>query len=292
MLRSFYLEEPQSIGDAVGLLARHGDAARIYAGGTELLLAMKERLISCERLINIKKISSLNHVDLEDSTVCIGALATHHGLEENPVLAQCIPALVAMEREVANVRVRGVGTLGGNLCFAEPHSDPGTLLLALGAKLVSEKLGEKREIPIERFFVGAFETALEPAEMMTEVRIPVPPPQAAATYIKFGYLERPSVGVALYLALNTARTEVMTARIAVGSAGPLPRRVPEAEAILEGVEIKDGAARLVEAGRVAARAAEAVSDLHGPADYKEHLIQVLLQRAFDKVVRQCQGISQ
>ena len=289
MLRPFHLEEPQSIADAVGLLARHADAARIYAGGTELLLAMKERLVACDRLINIKKIPSLNHVELEDSTVCIGALATHHRLEESPVVVQCLPALAAMEREVANVRVRGIGTLGGNLCFAEPHSDPGTLLLALGAKLVVEKVGEKREIPIERFFVGAFETALEPEEMMTEVRIPVPPAEAAATYIKFGYLERPSVGVALYLALNAARTQVRTARIAVGSAGPQPRRVPEAEAILEGAPIRGGGARLGEAGRIAARAAEAVSDLHGPADYKEHLIQVLLQRSFAKVVRACQA---
>jgi len=292
MLRPFRLEEPQSVGDAVGLLARHADGARLYAGGTELVLAMKERLINCERVINIKKIPALNYVELADGTIRIGALTTHHQLEESPVLGQCVPSVVAMEREVANVRIRGIGTLGGNLCFAEPHSDPGTLLLALGATVVAENPAGRREIPIERFFVGAFETALEPAEMLTEVQIPIPPGGAAATYIKFGYLERPSVGVALYLALNAAQTQVMTARIAVGSAGPLPRRVPEAEGMLEGIQINDRAAPLREAGRIAARAAEAVNDLHGPADYKEHLIQVLLQRACDKVVRECQATAQ
>ena len=289
MLRPFRLEEPHTVSEATALLARHGESARIYAGGTELLLAMKERLVHCERLVNIKKISDLDHVELENGTIRIGALATHHRLEESQVLDQCIPAFTAMERNVANVRVRGIGTLGGNLCFAEPHSDPGTLLLVLGAKVCADKREGKREIPIDRFFVGAFETALGGEEIVTEIQIPVPPPRSAAAYIKFGYLERPTVGVALYLALDAAREAITTARVAVGSAGPQPKRVVEAEALLEDAALTEATRRIGQAGEVTARAAEAVTDVHGAADYKEHLIEVLLKRAFEKVIRDCQS---
>ena len=289
MLRPFRLEEPHTVSEAAALLARHGESARIYAAGTELLLAMKERLVQCERLINIKKLPGLDVIELEDSTVRIGALATHQKLEESQVLDQCIPAFTAMERNVANVRVRGIGTLGGNLCFAEPHSDPGALLLVLGAKVCTEKHNGKREIAIDDFFVGAFETALGREEIVTEIRIPVPPPRSAAAYIKFGYLERPTVGVALYLALDAGLEAITTARVAVGSAGPQPKRVVEAEALLEGTALTEARRRINQAGEVAARAAEAVTDVHGAADYKEHLIEVLLQRAFEKAVKDCRS---
>ncbi|HWP58167.1 MAG TPA: FAD binding domain-containing protein [Candidatus Acidoferrales bacterium] len=288
MIRPFRLEEPKTVREAAGLLRRHGDGARVYAGGTELLLAMKERLVRCDRLINIKKISALDRLELEDGTLRIGALATHRRLEESRVLAQCLPAFVAMERAVANVRVRGVGTLGGNLCFAEPHSDPGTLLLVLAATLVAEGQDGRREIPVENFFLGPFETALGGDEILTEIKIPVPPPGSSAAYIKFGYLERPSVGVALFLALDDAAEGITSARVAVGSAGPQPKRVFEAEALLQGVGVTEAGRRIDQAGEAAARAAEAVSDIHGAADYKEHLIRVLLKRALARVIEDCQ----
>jgi carbon-monoxide dehydrogenase medium subunit len=289
MLRSFRLEEPRTVSEAASLMARHGDSARVYAGGTELLLAMKERLVNCERLINIKKVPELDHIKLEDATVRIGALATHQKLEESKLIDQCLPSFTAMERNVANVRVRGVGTLGGNLCFAEPHSDPAPLLLALGAAAIAEKAEGRREIPMDRFFVGAFETALTGEEILTEITIPVPPPGSAATYIKFGYLERPSVGVAVYLALDGTGAAVAAARVAVGSAGPQPQRVFEAEALLEGVSVSEATQRVGQAGEIAARTAEAVSDIHGAADYKEHLIRVLVKRAFEKAIRDCRS---
>jgi carbon-monoxide dehydrogenase medium subunit len=155
-----------------------------------------------------------------------------------------------------------------------------------------QSAARKREIPIEEFFVGAFETALGADEVVTEVRVPVPGPDAAATYIKFGYLERPSVGVALSLTLDAERATVLNARVAVGSAGPQPKHVAEAGAILGGAGVRDATDRLEQAGDIAARAADAVSDLHGPADYKEHLIRVLLRRAFNQLVNAPQSNPQ
>ena len=285
MLRRFRLEEPETIPEASELLSRHGESARIYAGGTELLLVMKEGLAHYERLVNIKKIPDLDRVERQDGVISIGALATHRRLAADEILNQQLPALVAMEKKVANIRVREVGTIGGNLCFAEPHADPGALLLALGAKLLAAKATGSREIPIERFFVDAYENALEADELLTAIRVPLMPPRSAAAYLKFGYLERPSVGVALFLSLDGGA--VGEARIAVGSAGPTPRRIEAAEEVLRGKPIDEASRRIEEAGRIAGEASDAISDLHGSKDYKEHIVGVLLKRAFAQAVKDC-----
>ncbi|MGH7767971.1 MAG: FAD binding domain-containing protein, partial [Candidatus Binatia bacterium] len=220
MLRRFRLEEPETVQEASQLLARHGEASRIYAGGTELLLVMKEGLAHYERLVNVKKIPHLGQVKLDDGFISIGALSTHRQLLLSPVVRQHLPAFAKMEANVANVRVREVGTIGGNLCFAEPHADPGTLLLALGAKVVAAKNTGQREIPIEKLFVDAYETCLEPDELLTEIRVPRLPARSGVAYLKFGYLERPSVGVALFLSLDGNGKSVGETRIGVGCVGP------------------------------------------------------------------------
>ena len=211
----------------------------------------------------------------------IGALCTHHQLENSPVLRDKLPALTKLEQNVANVRVRQVGTIGGNICFAEPHADPGTLLIALGAKMIAEQSSSKREITAEDFFVDAYETALQADEVLTKIQVPIPAPNARSAYLKFGYLERPSVGVAVAFNLNGGVSGV---RIAVGCAGPAPRRVAEAEALLEGKSKDEALRHVAEAGAAAGRAAQAISDLHGSQEYKEHIVGVLLKRAFQSAL--------
>ncbi|MBI4490667.1 MAG: xanthine dehydrogenase family protein subunit M [Deltaproteobacteria bacterium] len=286
MLRRFRLEEPESVRAASDLLARYGESAKVYAGGTELLLAMKEGLIHYERLINIKKVPDLDQVKLEDGAIRIGALSTHRKLGTSPVLQERLPAFVQMEHNVANIRVREVGTLGGNLSFAEPHADPGTLLLVLGAKLSAEKASSRREIPMDQFFVDAYETCLEPDELLIGIEVPLLPTRSGVTYLKFGYLERPSVGVALLLTLDRGDS-IADARIAVGCVGPTPRRIEEAEGLLKGRSVDEASQLVVKAGEIAAGASQAISDLHGSKDYKEHIVQVLLKRAFHKAYGQC-----
>ena len=154
--------------------------------------------------------------------------------------------------------------------------------MALGARMVAEKGSATREIAAEEFFVDAYETSLAADEVLTEIRVPAPGDNARSAYLKFGYLERPSVGVAL--AFNLSGAAVSDVRIAVGCAGPAPRRVPEAEALLDGNSKDEAARNLAQAGAVAGRAAEAISDLHGAQDYKEHIIGVLLKRAFQAAV--------
>jgi carbon-monoxide dehydrogenase medium subunit len=281
MLRRFRLEEPESVAEAAELLGRFGESAKVYAGGTELLLAMKEGLVQYERLINVKKLTGLSDVTTTDGTLVIGALCTHHQLENSTVLRDKLPALTKLEQNVANVRVRQVGTIGGNICFAEPHADPGTLLIALGAKMIAEQSSSKREITAEDFFVDAYETALQADEVLTKIQVPIPAPNARSAYLKFGYLERPSVGVAVAFNLNGGVSGV---RIAVGCAGPAPRRVAEAEALLEGKSKDEALRHVAEAGAAAGRAAQAISDLHGSQEYKEHIVGVLLKRAFQSAL--------
>jgi len=283
MLRPFRLEEPDNITDASAALSRYGDTAKVYAGGTELLLAMKEGLIEYECLVNVKKIPGLDQVSKSNGTIHIGALATHRKLEMSPELREHLPVFVRMEQDVANLRVREVGTLGGNLTFAEPHADPGTLLLALDASLVVQKAGSSREIPITDFFVDAYESAVAEDEILTEIVIPTPATNAGIRYRKFGYLERPSAGLALHIVPDDKGESIRDIRIAVGCVGPKSIRVEEAEAKLRGQSMSDAAQLLSGAGETAGRAAEAIGDLHGSAEYKEHIVSVLLKRAFDDI---------
>jgi carbon-monoxide dehydrogenase medium subunit len=287
MLGRFRLEEPESVQEASQLLGRYGEAARIYAGGTELLLVMKEGLAHYERLVNVKKIPELGQVKLDDGAISIGALSTHRQLSRSPEVRQHLPAFAEMEGNVANIRVREVGTIGGNLCFAEPHADPGTMLLVLAARLVAAKESGSREIPIDSFFVDAYETRLEPNEILTEIRVPLLPARSGVVYLKFGYLERPSVGVALLLSLNKNTNSIAEARVAVGCVGPIPKRIQEAESLLKGKSVDEASRLIADAGAAAARASQAISDLHGSQDYKEHIVGVLLKRAFQQAVEQC-----
>ena len=289
MLRPFRLEEPESVKEASESLARYGDSAKIYAGGTELLLAMKEGLIHFECLVNVKKIPGLDQIAQDNGSLRLGALSTHRQLERSETLQEKLPVLVEMERNVANLRVREVGTIGGNLTFAEPHADPGTLLLALDATVVAQKAGGSRDIPMTEFFVDAYEAAVEEDEVLTEIVVPLPDANAAVRYRKFGYLERPSAGVALQVMADEARKSVKDVRIAVGCVGPKSMRVEEAEAVVRGKSLDEAAQLMAEAGDIAGRAADAISDLHGSAEYKEHIVKVLLTRAFNDIRAELAG---
>lgn len=284
MLPPFLLDEPTTVSDASALLARYGDSARLYAGGTELLLAMKEGLLHYERLINIKLIPELAGHTFEHGVLRIGAATTHRLLERSALLRTHFPTIARMEAQVANIRVRQVGTLGGNLCFAEPHADPGTLLQVYDAYVEIARQGGKRTLALEEFFVGPFEVALAADEILTAIYVPPLSDQTAAAYLKFGLLERPSVGVAV--AVTALAEGIPEVRIAVGCVGPTPRRIREAEALLSGQDVGAARAALGAAGTLAGKAAEAVTDLHGSAEYKEYLVGVLLRRAFEQAYAQ------
>lgn len=283
LLRRFEIHQPASVAEASEMLGHFGEDASFYAGGTELLLAMKHDVLRYRHLIDIKVIPGLDSVAVKDGRIRIGATATHRTLERSPLLQRHLPVFVEMERLVANTRVRNTGTLGGNLCFAEPHSDPATLLVALGARVVAEGPQGKREIPIDEFFVGSYETCLQSGELLTAVEVPAAKPQQRMAYLKFQVHERPMLGLALVLETPDQGESFTSARVAAGCVSPFARRAAAAEQLLTGSRSAvEG--NLPAAGDALADAAELADDSEGSAEYKRNLIQVFLRRAFRKAV--------
>ena len=280
-MKPFQLHEPDTVEQAVGLLSRLGGAASLYAGGTELLLAMKAGLLAYEHLVNVKTVDGLDAIAVDPATgaLRIGAAASHRAIESSPEVRASFPLIASVERRVANVRVRNVGTLGGNLCFAEPHADPGALLLLYDAQVEAAGPTGRRTFPLEELTIGPYETSLAEDELLTAVAVPPLPAGMRGAYLKFGLHHRPTIGVGIAVRVSDGR--VAEARVAVGSASPRPMRVRAAEGALAGerVDSLDGSTALAEAGRLAGEAADPMDDLHGSAEYKRRLVEVFVARA-------------
>lgn len=280
MIPRFALARPQTLADAHAAFAAAGGDAAYIAGGTELLQVMKMGFAQIGTLIDLKGISELHGInELEDGALRIGALMTHREIERSAVVRAHTPAFAALEARVANIRVRSTGTLGGNLAFAEPHSDPATFLLACGATVVLQGPGGTRELGISDFVRGPLDTAREPDEVITEIRLPAACPGEGRAYDKLAFFERPAASVAVRLRVQDG--VVAAATVAVGSLTEVPELVPGAAAALVGAAaMPDDVGTAALAGATEAFAdLDVVADLNGSADYKRHLAAVLLDRA-------------
>jgi carbon-monoxide dehydrogenase medium subunit len=276
VLGALTIHQPTTAAEAAGLRAQLGDDAAVYAGGSELLLVMKEGLGQWRQLVDVKAIPALHELADAGDRLVIGAAVTHRQLERSPLLRGRYAMLGELEAQVANVRVRNVGTLGGNLCFAEPHSDPATALLVHDARVVLCGPRAERTLALGDFITGSYETALGPDEVLVRIEVPAPPPGAVGAYMKFGFHERPTVGVAVLVEITG--DAVSAVKVAVGCIGPVPTRLAAIEARLRGTPL-----RALEAG-IDARdgdlaALDVVSDLHGSAEYKREVAAVLVSRA-------------
>lgn len=283
-LPPFTMHRPTSTSAAIELLVELGDDGVIYNGGTELLLVMKLGLADYDHLVDIKRIPGLDAITVDGNVLRIGAAATHRSIETNQAIGRGWPSLVMMTRQVANVRVRNVGTLGGNLAFGDPASDPATFLLALGASIEVRSMGGLlREVPVGEFHVGAYQTALDPAELVESIVVPPLAPTTVVVHERIRFHERPAVTVTV--AADADEGQMRDAKIAVGSVGPVPIRVAEAETALVGAEVDSVAAAATEAAAAVEAVVEPTDDMHGSVEYKRHLAGVLVGRA----VEQCLG---
>ena len=282
MLRPFELHRPDSPDAACALLASLGEDAVPYAGGTELLLLMKEGLLRPRHLVDLKRIPGLGEIAARDGEVVIGATVTHRTVERSAAVG---PVVASVARHVANVRVRNVGTVGGNLAFADPHSDLATLFLALDARVDLVSPRGRRTLPMDAFVTGRWETARAPDELLAAVTLT---PRTAAAYVKFGIHERPTLGIAVALLLG-AGTEVADARIAIGCVNPRPARAHDAEARLRGVDVASLDDVLDDVAARAAAAADPADDLHGSADCKREMVAVFTRRALRAAAARARG---
>ncbi|KAA3644229.1 MAG: hypothetical protein DWQ07_19160 [Chloroflexi bacterium] len=277
-LTPFSILAPTTLQDSFQHIEEHGWNAALYAGGTELLLTMRSGLASFPYLIDIKKIPQFDEISFnkDEGMLTIGAGATHRSIETSPLVLEQLPLLAEVESMVANIRVRTVGTIGGNLCFADPHSDPATLFMAWAGttfELVSS--AGVRQIAPDEFFVDLFTTARAENELMSKIHLPILGKRMGGAYKKFVTLERPTANVAAFLGL--ANGKIDSARIAVGSVGPIPVRAIDAEGTLLGGFPDE---KLFErAAETAAEATDPVDDVYGSKEYKKQIVRVLTRRA-------------
>jgi carbon-monoxide dehydrogenase medium subunit len=274
-LPPFALHRPESVGQASRLLADLGDEGAAYCGGTELLLAMKLGLASYEHLVDLKRVGALRGITQTDGHVRIGAASTHREIETSAVLRAAYPELCTMISQVANVRVRSVGTLGGNLCFADPHSDPASFLMAAGAVMTCQHGDTIRRIPAAAFLTGPYQTALVPGELLTAVELPPRPDRAALSHLRFKLTERPAVTVT---ALLTRRgNAVAQARLIVGSVGSVPFTADPA--VLAGAAAGDFEARAAACAEQAAAGCNPLPGGEASAHYLRHLVFIHARQA-------------
>lgn len=262
MLPDFDLVRAKTVDDAIGLLA---EGAIPYAGGTELLLAMKVGLVRPTTLVDLKRVPELGAVRVESDQLVVGGTATHAAVATHLEAAGRVPVLAEVEGRVGNVRVRTQGTIGGNLCFAEPKSDVATVLMALGADVVLSSRRGVRTVPVRDFVRGPYWTVREDDELLTEVRIPARSP-ATCVYLKFQTRERPTVGVALAGELGGG----LTLAIGAVTAQPVFWDFDQLEAI--------------DADAVAGEI-EPMPGLDGSVDYKRHVTAVFIRHACEEFER-------
>ena len=274
MLQPLQLLQPTTIDEASKALAEFGDKAKLYAGGAELLLLLRNGLLDTEVLVDVKKIERLHRVTLTGESLRIGACVTHHALANHALVREHAPALAYAESQVANVRVRNQGTLGGNLAFNDPHSDPGTVLLIHNATVLMGNGRGERRVALGDFFVDMYATALESGELLLEVDVPRLPAGMKSAYQRLHRYQRPTLGVAVAARFDGA--VIAAARLAVGCVGPKALRLSELEAKINGKDLNAAKKIFADEKSYLRDLLKPVDDLLGGADYKLYMTGVML----------------
>jgi carbon-monoxide dehydrogenase medium subunit len=270
------LLRPSSLDEACRELERLGERAAVYAGGAELLLLIRNGLAEPELLVDIKAIEHLHALYWDGVALHIGATVTHHTIESNPLIARHAPTLQRAEHYVANIRVRNQGTIGGNLCFADPHADPGTVLMVHDAEVSVESANGGRTLRLEDFVVGTYATALNPGEILAEVIVPPLPAGWSAAFARVERFSRPTANVAVAVRMDGDR--VAEARLCVGCIGPKALRIRQIERGVAGLRIEEAGQHISDSAHLIEEILNPVDDLLGSADYKVHIAGVLLRR--------------
>jgi len=282
-MRPFDYVEPETLDEALALLADDPDDTLVMAGGTSLVILMKQDLVRPSRVLGLRRLAQLREIGATDEGLALGALATHGALARSSLVRAYAVALASTFAAVATVRIREQATLGGNLAHADPAQDPPVTLLALDAMAVARSRFGERRIPLDALFADIFETSLEPGELLLRVELPRLPAGARATYKKFLPATRDDYAtVSVAAVVATDATGACThARVALGGAGAVPLRAYEAERSLMGRRLDDAAIR--EAAVLAAAATDPIDDLRGTAEYKRAMVDVWTERALREV---------
>ncbi len=278
-MRAFDHFSPQSLDEALALLNRLDGRVQMIAGGTDLMLKMRSGMLAPETIVNIKSLPELKGIAYDDeSGLIMGASTTLRELTRSQVICDHYPSLAQAAGMMASEQIRSFATVGGNLCNASPSADLAPPLIALGGTLVIAGLSGERRLPLETFFVGPGESALQPGEILKEILLP--PPLGQTIYLKRSpraFMDIAVVGVAVQL--HMAQGVCQQARIVLAAVAPVPLRVQEAEAELEGKPITES--RMDRAASIAAEACSPIDDVRGAAWYRQRMVQVLTRRGIE-----------
>jgi aerobic carbon-monoxide dehydrogenase medium subunit len=276
-IRSFELLQPRSVDEAIELLIKHGDEARPIGGGTTLIILMKQRALHYPYLVDLQSIRGLDQISRESDGVSIGALATHRSVELSPLIRQAFPALTEAFSKIGNVRVRQTASVGGNLAHADYRLDPPPPLLVLGAVVNATGPNGSRSIPIKNFFRGLYETALEPGELIVDLKIPFMPPNSKAVYLRYSSLsgnDWPCLGVAALAIRQDGRFQEL--RLALGGVAATPLFVQGLDLVKDQSVDDSVIDKLLD---VVDEQISPSSDLRGSEWYKRKMVRVFVKRA-------------
>jgi carbon-monoxide dehydrogenase medium subunit len=282
-MRDFYFYTPQSLEEALDLLDEHQEDGRPMAGGTALIVLMKQSLLDADHLISLARVPGLSGIRVEADGLHIGALTHHREVETSALVKQHAPLLAEVYRRVATIRIRNVATVGGGIAHADPAQDPPPGLIALDATVKLQSKNGERVLPITEMFVDYYETAIEPGELVTELIVPTTAADARTTYIKF--LPRTAddyatVAVAARAQLRDGK--VSNLRVALGAAGPTPVHATAVEQALEGQAATPENIR--QAAQAVADEVDPLDDFRGSSSYKRDMAVVFTRRALERVL--------
>jgi carbon-monoxide dehydrogenase medium subunit len=285
---SFDYHAPKTLAEAIGLLSKHSGEAKVLSGGQSLLPLLKLRLGSAAHLVDINRVPGLEYIKEEGGFLKIGGRTRESALEHSDLVKKRYPILLDTAAVIADPLVRNLATVGGNLAHGDPANDHPATMLALRAQVVATGLKGERVIPIDKFFTDLFTTALAHDEILTEIRVPSPPPKSGGAYVK---LERKvgdfaTAGAAVQVTLGKGG-EVASAGIGLTNAGLTPVQAEAAEKYLVGK--KPDAATIAETARLASQSAEPSADRRGSVEYKVEMARVLTARALKTAVARAEG---
>jgi aerobic carbon-monoxide dehydrogenase medium subunit len=280
-IRSFDLLQPRSLPEAVALLKEHGDDARAIGGGTTLIILMKQRALHYPYLIDLQSIPGLDEFKSEADGLRIGALVTHREVETSPLVQQAFPALAQAFGHIGNVRVRQTASVGGNLAHADYRLDPPPPLLVLGAQVSTFGPDGARTIPLKNFFRGMYETALQPGELLVDVKVPFMPADSRSVYLRYTALSAndwPCLGVAGLMTKNNGRCKEL--RLALGGVAATPLLIDGLEFTRDQIVDQGLIDRVLE---IVEQQISPFSDLRGSEWYKRRMAQVFVKKSLERL---------
>jgi len=279
LLPKFDFHEPATLNEAIDILLHLGSGAKLIAGGTDLLPNMKKRVLSPAHLVSLERIDELNHLDVSNGRIHLGAGLTVSELAQSETLKKNLGAFTKGAGSLGSPLIRNRATLAGNLITARPAADLPPSLMVYGASVVLKRPGNERTVPLKNFFTGPGETVINADEILSGVHLPAPPPHTGADYIKLGVREALSIALvnaAAFLSLTAPDGTIEKARIVLGAVAPTPLRAVSAEKILLGE--KPSPALFEKAAREAVKDCRPIDDFRGSAEYRTAMVEVLTRR--------------